>query len=887
VEAFLDATGSVTLDADRIGCGSCFYDAISVFPTTLSCADLGCNVVTLTVDSVSDSFTCEATVIILDTIPAVAVCKDITVTFNVDSVAVIDSNALDNGSTDVCGGVLGFSVAPNTFNCTHVGDNTATMTVYDDLGNTSRCDGIVTIMTLDTTLPIPVCNDITFEVDSCIGSAVNSGCVDGGSYDNCGIDSIWITPEKFFCVDSGNQTITLLVKDYGGNVSTCQSNTNVTIKDLKSTLHQEDFETDGNGTRYEANEHYSYFMRANESEFMPFLTPDIQGEYYWLASRTMSGSNPLGYGESGYIKLQNVNVSGQLGLAVDILLGLARQSSNFYAGDYMLIQYAFDNDIGDSISNGNYTTIGAFYTIDKDFVQDIDIDGVADSCGLTLVNQREDFRYNIPATGDSLSIRIVVYKQTSSAYLAIDNIRINATTGFNICDSQSLPSCSIPTNITVSDQTSSEATISWGAVDGAIHYEVGYRPLGAIDWSYFTTTDSTQHLSGLPADSQFVIQVRTMCGCDNPSEWSTADTLMTLGCSTPVNLSVSNISSTTAQVHWDATTLATSYEVQYRIKDSFAPYAVKLAGSNAKWFTGLMSSTEYEFQVRGLCDEYSIWSALEFFTTTCQSPANLLANNLSLTVAQLHWDIVTAADYYTVKYRISGSFNPETWKPAINNSKWLTGLASDTEYEYEVRANCGGSNSDWSGLFYFTTPDICNTPAGLSTTNITSTFVRANWNVVSEAQTYLIRYRVSNPLGPFVWKAALLNHKWLTGLNESTDYEYEVRTNCSVSKSNWAGPQFFTTSSPRQMGIEKGEIYLKLFPNPTDGFVHIDYRLPRSEFGMIEILDVLGQIRVVHKQDSQFGKSCFTLDIRLIPGTYIVRLTGMHQTISKQLIITD
>jgi hypothetical protein len=114
---------------------------ISVSPTTLS---VGANLVTVTADD-GNGNTCsiDVTVNANDTTPPVAIAQDITIQLD-SGTASISGPDIDNGSNDVCGGVV-LSVSQASFTSANLGANNVTLTVTDSSGNTSTASSTVTV----------------------------------------------------------------------------------------------------------------------------------------------------------------------------------------------------------------------------------------------------------------------------------------------------------------------------------------------------------------------------------------------------------------------------------------------------------------------------------------------------------------------------------------------------------------------------------------------------------------------------------------------------------------------------------------------------------------------------------------------------------------------
>ena len=146
----LNASGSATITAAQIDNGS--YDVcggavtLSVSPSTFTCANIGAsNVVTLTVtDIYGNASTCTANVTVIDNLPPVALCQNVTIQLDATGNASIVAADINNGSTDNCG-IFFIGVTPNTFTCADVGVNTVTLGVIDNYGNNASCTATVTV----------------------------------------------------------------------------------------------------------------------------------------------------------------------------------------------------------------------------------------------------------------------------------------------------------------------------------------------------------------------------------------------------------------------------------------------------------------------------------------------------------------------------------------------------------------------------------------------------------------------------------------------------------------------------------------------------------------------------------------------------------------------
>jgi len=235
ITVFLDETGVTTIEGSDVDGGSvdaCGIASLSVSPDTFRCADVGSNLVTLTVtDSNGQTSTCTANVTVLDTVPPTALCNDITVYLDASGSASIIADVVDQGSVDSCG-IASTTVAPTSFGCAEIGNNVVTLTVTDVNGNSSSCMANVTV--LDTVSPMAMCQDITVYLDDNGMTSITGMDVDNGSSDACGIETLMVSPSSFTCADIGANMVTLTVVDSNGNSSNCMST--VTVRDTSAPM---------------------------------------------------------------------------------------------------------------------------------------------------------------------------------------------------------------------------------------------------------------------------------------------------------------------------------------------------------------------------------------------------------------------------------------------------------------------------------------------------------------------------------------------------------------------------------------------------------------------------------------------------------------------------
>jgi hypothetical protein len=88
----------------------------------------------------------------------------------------------------------------------------------------------------------------------------------------------------------------------------------------------------------------------------------------------------------------------------------------------------------------------------------------------------------------------------------------------------------------------------------------------------------------------------------------------------------------------------------------------------------------------------------------CLSPSTLSADSITNSSASLSWTENGTATSWVIEYDTTGfTQGSGNILAAGTNPFTLTGLTSNTTYQYYVQANCGADSSNWEGPFAFTT----------------------------------------------------------------------------------------------------------------------------------------------------------------------------------------
>jgi predicted outer membrane repeat protein len=161
-----------------------------------------------------------------DTQAPIALCSDVTLPLTSSGDAILSAIQINNNSTDNIG-ITSYSLSQTDFNCTEIGSNLVQLTVSDAAGNSSSCNANVLIVDLQS--PTIITQNISVYLDENGQVAISANEIDNGTFDNCELDTIFISQSEFSCINSGTNVITFTAIDVNGNMNS--ANAIVTVID--------------------------------------------------------------------------------------------------------------------------------------------------------------------------------------------------------------------------------------------------------------------------------------------------------------------------------------------------------------------------------------------------------------------------------------------------------------------------------------------------------------------------------------------------------------------------------------------------------------------------------------------------------------------------------
>ncbi len=402
----------------------------------------------------------------------------------------------------------------------------------------------------------------------------------------------------------------------------------------------------------------------------------------------------------------------------------------------------------------------------------------------------------------------------------------NGGNGFSFDDFivSATPSCSAPTQVAVTNISSTGATVNWTASistpANGYRYEVrssgaaGSGNTGLVSTGTVAAGSTTVNLTGLTPNTTDTVYIMSLCSATDSSTWTYAIGFTTL-CS-PVNTYpfVESFPSTGLPSCWSASNAGGGfYNWTGTASDVTHGVSAPFAGSGFAFlnvYNAQTSSNPYVLNAPSF-DLTGAPKQLEYYyflgsggyqgtsgaTGSDPYPLQVLVSANNGTT----WD--TLYQHSSANSTIATSNSPSFWTQNIID---LSAYAGQTVIFQFLSQSNYGNNITNQGIDEFTVMDIpsCAAPTGLTTSNITANSVDLSWNasITPPALGYLYEIRTSGAPGSGATGLVVSNTTQPgfttateSGLTASTFYSVYVRALCSLTDSSaWSFADTFTTT---------------------------------------------------------------------------------------------
>ena len=195
--------------------------------------------------------------------------------------------------------------------------------------------------------------------------------------------------------------------------------------------------------------------------------------------------------------------------------------------------------------------------------------------------------------------------------------------------------CYVPENLTIVETDFQNVTLSWNAdlTNHAVAYVVNIN--NSAFSAYDTVYSNNVTITGLYPDMSYDVKVRAMCSATTYSDWSETLSFTTATCLPVADVTVSNVTSSSAVVTWTPQGDATAWTVSYGFMGYTQGSGIETTVTEPTYtFTGLDEMTTYDVYVRSACSEdvASLWSPVVRFTTLEYQGIATVDGNVTCTI---------------------------------------------------------------------------------------------------------------------------------------------------------------------------------------------------------------------------------------------------------------
>ncbi|QOX63706.1 S8 family serine peptidase [Anoxybacterium hadale] len=355
----------------------------------------------------------------------------------------------------------------------------------------------------------------------------------------------------------------------------------------------------------------------------------------------------------------------------------------------------------------------------------------------------------------------------------------------------------VPTGLIASVTSTSQCTIKWSAVSGAVSYDV-YRGASATGtYTKLTTVTGTSYGdSGLKAGASYWYKVAATNAIGTSAQ-SAASSVSLATPGVPAGLTAGVTGSSQCTVKWNGVSGAASYDV-YRAPSASGAYtklATVTTSSYADNAVAAGASYWYKISAANPLGVSAQSSAISVKIAVPAVPSGLTISVTSSSQSTLKWNAASGAVSYDV-YRASSSSGTYTKLATVTSPAYTdTGLKTASSYWYKVSASNALGTSAQSAAVSVTMA-IPGVPSGLATAVTSSTQCTVKWSPVSGAVSYDI-YRATSATGTFSKLATITGASYGdSGLKAGSSYWYKVRATNALGSSAQSAAANVTIAVP-------------------------------------------------------------------------------------------
>ena len=346
----------------------------------------------------------------------------------------------------------------------------------------------------------------------------------------------------------------------------------------------------------------------------------------------------------------------------------------------------------------------------------------------------------------------------------------------------------------------------------------------------------------------------------------------TVTCTTPTNLAVNNITSSTATATWTAGGSETQWEIAYKPTASSTWINTIVNTTPSYVLPTLTENTPYDVKVRAICGagDTSSYSAIVNFTTLvapCNTPTGLAVNNITDQSALATWTPGGSEASWQVEYKLLTSTN---WTSATTStpSYAIAGLQSNSNYHVRVKAICSSNESS------FTTPVVFATIGG-ATFTITAT--SNNFGIITPSGSVVVNSG-ANQMFTFVPNTDCAIDSLVIDNGTPIPYSANTYTFSNVLANRSIHAIFRLVGGVDENNLAK---MVALYPNPTNSYIELSFNETQLQVKECKVFDIYGKLLKIVPVTNDHTR----IDVSdFANGVYVIRLESEMGTITKKFV---
>ncbi len=228
--------------------------------------------------------------------------------------------------------------------------------------------------------------------------------------------------------------------------------------------------------------------------------------------------------------------------------------------------------------------------------------GASGDMFMNYMDYTDDACMNMFSNGQRLRMNAILAAGGPRASLAASDACNSATVSTT---STTASICGTPGNTRALYVYANSGTISWDGVASATSYVLEYKASNSSVWASTIVNNTTIYtLTNLAASTSYDYRVKTNCGSASSTfaDIKTFSTISTTAvCTTPIAVSSSNVSATSASVTWADMSNVLNYTLQYKTANATTWNVVSNIRTMGLNIINLQPNTQYYYQLKSNC----------------------------------------------------------------------------------------------------------------------------------------------------------------------------------------------------------------------------------------------------------------------------------------------